>query len=541
MSTNENETLVVKRRSLLKGLITLPVLGAFGFSLWKKKEYEEQLKESKILNLNITHDAPESREIKPLSNKKIKLGIIGYGSRGEYLVRSCGFAHPDYIAKMIEENKENPNNKRYEKFLDQPDFNVEIVALCDVFDVRAEKGLAAAANIDKKDKIDSKNQKAIRYKNYKELLADPNVDAVIIATPDHWHAPMAIDAALAGKHVYLEKPMTNRLDEIYTLSETVKKTGIIFQLGHQGRQEVSYQKAREAVTNGILGKISLVEITTNRNDPNGAWVYDIHPEGNEKTIDWQQFLGNAPQIPFNKEHFFRWRCWWAYATGLAGDLLTHEYDAMNQIMDLGIPKYVTAGGGIYFFKDGRDVPDVLNVSMEFPKKDLSLLYSATLASERNRGKILMGHDANMELSNKVVIYADPKSEKYKQKIKDKVLDPSNPIFTYIPGMEKMDGMATATEQYFASRGLLYTYKNGKMLDTAALHIKEWLDCIRANEQPSCDIEQGFQEAIAAQMANIAYREGKRVEWDEVNQVVVGYESAKNPVTNPVINNTNKVG
>ena len=110
-----------------------------------------------------------------------------------------------------------------------------------------------------------------------------------------------------------------------------------------------------------------MEVCTNRNDPNGAWVYDIHPEAGPHNIDWQQFLGAAPYHDFSLERFFRWRCWWDYSTGLNGDLLTHEYDSINQIMEVGIPDSVVASGGIYFFKDGRTVPDVQQVVMEFPK------------------------------------------------------------------------------------------------------------------------------------------------------------------------------
>jgi predicted dehydrogenase len=263
-----------------------------------------------------------------------------------------------------------------------------------------------------------------------------------------------------------------------------------------------------------------VEVCTNRNDPNGAWVYDIPPEAGPQNIDWQQFLGAAPYHGFSLERFFRWRCWWDYSTGLNGDLLTHEYDSINQILEVGIPDSVVASGGIYFFKDGRTVPDVQQVVMEFPERDLTMLYSASLASDRQRGKVIMGHDANMEVSDRLVIKADPQSTVYKDKIQNGTIDPQVPIYSFTPGKKGIDGVASATEQYFASRGLLYTYRKGMRVDTTFLHMREWINCIRAGIQPSCDIDQGFEEAITAHMATIALREGRKVYWDRDKQQIV---------------------
>jgi predicted dehydrogenase len=310
------------------------------------------------------------------------------------------------------------------------------------------------------------------------------------------------------------------VEETYTLREEVKKNKIVFQLGHQGRQTESYFKAREAIQKNLLGKISLIEVTTNRNTPNGAWVYPIHPDASPENIDWKQFIGQAPWHDFSLERFFRWRCWWDYSTGLSGDLLTHEYDAMNQILNLGIPKYASSSGGIYYFKDGRTVPDVLQTVFEFPDKDLSMLYSASLASSKKRGKVIMGHDANMELGQTLTIMADRNSTRYADKIKDKVIDLSRPIYSYIPGRKNVDAVSSATEQYFAGRGLLYTYRNGRRVDTTHLHIKEWLEAIRTGGKTSCNIDRGFEEAITAHMGTIAYREGRRTEWDADNEKII---------------------
>ncbi len=520
MSENEKKQ-PINRRDLLKSIATVPFLGAMFYGLYRKKKYEDYIRGNLADELNLNYEPPEVYQYKPQSSDKpLRIGIIGNGSRGSHLLRSAGFVHPDKIRSWKEALSKNKNDNRYQDFIQQEDLNVEITAVCDIFDVHARQALEAGANRERKDTLAADAKMAVRCMNYKELLARDDVDAVIIATPDHWHAPMAIEAANAGKHIYVEKPMTHKLSEVYALRDAVKKNGIILQLGHQGRQTESFNKAIEVIKKNILGKISLVEVCTNRNDPNGAWVYPIHPEASEKTIDWQQFLGNAPSVPFSAERFFRWRCWWDYATGLSGDLFTHEFDAINQVLNLGIPSSVTASGGIYFYKDGREVPDVLQIVCEYPEHDLSLLYSATLSSERNRGKIFMGHDGHMELSDKLIVKTDPNSTRYKKQIDKKIIDPTIPIYTYTPGMKQVDAITSATEQYFASRGLLYTFRDGKRFDTTFLHIKEWIQCIRTNSKPSCDIDAGFEEAITAAMADISYKEKKQVFWDKDNEKVV---------------------
>ncbi|MBN2812437.1 MAG: Gfo/Idh/MocA family oxidoreductase [Bacteroidales bacterium] len=509
----------ITRRDILKGLAAVPVLGAFSYAWFRKNNLDEAFRKQMREVVNLTAQpvelAPSIQDGKP-----IRVGIIGFGIRGKQLLRAAGFPEPSWIDDQIKAHAENRQNTNYQSYMEQEQLNIEITGVCDVFSVYSEQAALTASNINREGSKGKMGKAPRQYKTYLELLDAPDIDAVIIASPDHWHAPMAIEAAKRGKHVYCEKPVSWTVPETYELVKVVKEKGIVFQLGHQGRQTESYTKAKEAIEKNVLGKVNLIEVCTNRNDPNGAWVYDIHPEANPSTIDWKQFIGQAPWHDFSLERFFRWRCWWDYSTGLNGDLLTHEYDALNQIMGLGIPESVASSGGIYFFKDGRTVPDVLHVVMEFPKRDLSFLYSATLASDRSRGKVIMGHDANMEISDRLVIKADPQSTQYKQKIESGLIDPNTPIYSFTPGKKGADGFATATEQYFASRGLLYTYRNGKRVDTTHLHIKEWLNCIRAGVQPSCNIDQAFDEGISAHMSTKALLENRKVFWDADKQLIV---------------------
>ena len=500
------------RRDVLKSLATVPVLGAFAYSLYRKRRYDRILKSNIAEELGLSYTTPDVRP-SDLSGKTIRLGIIGFGIRGTQLAKAAGFLHPEKISELKEEAKKNSASKWYQDFMEQEDLNIVVTGVCDIFDVYAEKARETAANINRIGAGGKLRELPERYRNYKELLDADDIDAVIIATPDHWHAKMTIDAANAGKHVFCEKPLTKTVKETFEVVEAVKSNNIVFQLGHQGRQTESYIKAQEVIRKNVLGKISLIEVTTNRNDPNGAWQYPIHPDAGQDTIDWEQFIGPAPWHEFSLERFFRWRCWWDYGTGLSGDLLTHEYDAMNQILSLGIPHSAVSSGGIYYYKDGRNVPDVLHTVFEYPDRDLSLVYSATLASNRSRGMVIMGHDAAMEVSNTLTIMVDRGSTRYKEKLESKIIDPSTPVYSYVPGRKNIDAITSATEQYFAGRGLLYTYRGGKRVDTTHLHIREWLECIRKGCQPSCNIEQAFEEAITAHMGTIAYRENRKVLWD----------------------------
>ena len=523
---NKENKVSLKRRDLLKALASLPVLGVFSYGLLSKKSHDDKLKQNILDELKLSNESPVNKSQATVKGDKIRLGIIGYGGRGSHLVRVAGFAPPKWIDELLEGKSKNPKDTRYEEYMELDDLNLELTAVCDVFDAHANEAIAASANQKKEGSNAKPGKAATRYRTYQELIDSKTVDAVIIATPDHLHAPITIAAANAGIHVYVEKCMTRTIEEVYQVTDAVKNSGIVFQLGHQGRQTESYLKAKEIIDKDILGKISLIEVCTNRNDPNGAWQYEIQKDANEKTIDWDLFTGSGPKRPFSLERFFRWRCWWDYGTGLSGDLLTHEYDAINQILGLGIPASAVASGGVYFFKDGREVPDVWQVALEYPKRDLTLLYSATLASDRNRGKVIMGHDASMEIAENLTVYADPESTRYKEKIESGMIDTNIPIYTYIPGRKNMDAVTTATEAYFAGRGLLYTYINGRRVDTTFLHIKEWIDCIRTKTQPSCNIDQGFQEAISAHMATLAYREGIRVYWDEGKKEIVKGEPVK---------------
>ena len=510
------------RRDMLKSLAGIPVLGTVWFAGAKLTTSAKQEKQFLLETLNIKAAAPPPTG--PMTGNPIRLGIIGFGIRGEQLCRALGFATKQWLADMKAAAEKNPNDTRLKEFLDQENLNIKITAVCDIFDVNAERVI---------DSFSTPENKVKRYATHKELVSSGDVDAVAVPTPDHWHAPIAMDAINAGVHVYVEKPMTHNVSETYALRETVRSNPkIVFQVGHQHRQTQSFLTAMDIINKKTLGHVSLVTTNTNRNDDNGAWQYDIHEKASPETINWDMFLGNAPKVPFNKEHFFRWRKWWAYGSGLSGDLLTHDYDRINCLLKMGIPASVMASGGIYTHRDGRNVPDVMQVNMEFPdfstggsqeegkEKGMTFVYSATLGNQFDRGTYLMGHDATMELGNMISIYADARSTRFADMIKDKRIDPSVPVYQYNPMANATDAVTSATAKYFANKGLLWTYRDGKRVDSTFLHMREWLSCIRNGGIPSCSINEGFQEAISAHMAGLSYKLGRRIEWDKESEKII---------------------
>lgn len=280
------------RRDLLLGLGGLPILGAVWWA-GAATSVGSRNKRSEILEqLNIKPSLPNA--VPGIGGDPVRIGVIGFGIRGEQLTRALGFATDEWKEEMRLEAEEDPNNKRLEDFEAQETLNVKLVGICDVFDVRAEQFINSFSTDDNQIK---------RYLTYKDMIQSGDVDAVVIATPDHWHAPMSIEALNNNVHVYVEKPMTHTVGETYALREAAEKSDAIFAVGHQHRQTLSFGTARDIVEKGTLGHVSLIQTNTNRNDDNGAWNYDIHEKASPETIDWEQFLGSAPKVPFNKNHF----------------------------------------------------------------------------------------------------------------------------------------------------------------------------------------------------------------------------------------------
>ncbi|MCE2616625.1 Gfo/Idh/MocA family protein [Phocaeicola oris] len=515
---DEQEKINPGRRNILKAMVGFPVAGLLGFGILKKKDYDAERKQIMLKELEMdSFEYPESDygQLK-YPGDLIRIGFIGFGSRAKSLANALGFMHPT----DIETRKKNNSLKNWQQ---QEWMNVAITGICDVFDLHAEEGMATASSSLHPGKTPTLGVK--RYRTYEDMLADPEIDAVVIATPDHHHARMAINAIRAGKHIYCEKSPAIREEELFELYDTVKNSEKVYQLGHQITQSVVFQQAKEIIRKKILGKITLIETTTNRNTADGAWIRHLDSEGNlrpgdEKTIDWIQWLGNTPYVPFSIERYYNWTQWFEYDMGMIGQLFTHEFDAVNQLLHIGIPKSVTSSGGIYYWKDGREIPDVLHCIFEYPERELTLLYSGDLASSRSRGRIFFGNEASLELGSNAIITADQNSSRYAQSIRSGVIDSSSPMMSFNPNAGQIDAVTSASEKYYASRGLTTTSINGKQVDVTHLHMREWLQCIRNGGTPSANIEMAFQEGITCIMANRSYLEKRAVFWDETARKII---------------------
>lgn len=277
-------------------------------------------------------------------NGRVTIGFIGTGAR----------AHT-----LIEAFKQVPG--------------VEIVALCDAYKGRLERALERTKG------------RAKVYKGHREILANRDIDAVVIATPDHLHKTHALAALEAGKDVYIEKPLTYTIDEGLEIIAAAKKHHRILQVGSQGISSAIQQKAKEVVASGRLGQITMLRATYNRNSPGGAWIYPIPPDASPSTVDWEMFEGAGKKHPFSLERFFRWRCYQDYSGGIATDLFVHLMTTIHFITSAQAPESVMAMGQLYRWKESRDVPDTLSAILQYPENfvvNLSSTFNNSGGTER---------------------------------------------------------------------------------------------------------------------------------------------------------------
>jgi predicted dehydrogenase len=233
---------------------------------------------------------------------------------------------------------------------------VECVAAADLYDSR---------HIAAKEALGGKDIETTR--DYRRILDRKDIDAVLVATPDHWHRKAVIDAVEAGKDVYCEKPMSHSVEDGLAMVEAVQKHNSILQVGSQRASSILYAKAKEIWDSGKLGLVDTIEAAWDRNTDSGAWVYPIPPDASEQTIDWNTWLDGAPQRPFDPTRFFRWRCYKDYGAGLAGDLFVHLLSGIHVVTGTNAPpQRALSTGGLYYYKDGREFPDLLWTMYDYP-------------------------------------------------------------------------------------------------------------------------------------------------------------------------------
>ena len=347
-------------------------------------------------------------------------------------------------------------------------------------------------------------------RDYRAVLERKDVDAVVIATPDHWHRRMVLDALAAGKDVYVEKPMTWSIEQGKEIIAAVNKTGRLLQVGSQGKTSALVAKAREIVKSGALGKVNMVRMANHRNSPEGAWVYPIPPDASPQTIDWPRFLGPAPRRPFDPQIFFRWRCWWEYSGGVATDLFVHHLTALHEIMDVAGPESVVSQGAIYRWNDGRTVPDVMNSVFQYPEGFLADLYVNLGNAHPLHGIAILGTEGTLALGGRgaqastLMLYPEPPPPAAQ-----------GVVHCWPAAMQK---------EYFESLG--YTAEGRPkeprpppkkdqefQVEQGPSHYEYFILSLRNHSPSREDAVAGHYAAGAAHLANLAYRKGRRMRWD----------------------------
>ncbi len=348
-------------------------------------------------------------------------------------------------------------------------------------------------------------------RDYREILARSDVDAVLIATPDHWHMKAAIDAMKAGKDVYLEKPMIHLYSDGPEIIETARATKRILQVGSQRVSSIIYKKAKQLLESGAIGQITVINAWWDRNPnyPTLAFDSSIPPDASTETIDWPRFLGTAPKIPFNAEHFFQWRKWKAYGSGVAGDLFVHLFSGTHFITGSRGPTRAMATGGIRYWKDGRDQPDVLLGLFDYPQGfNLHLRVNFVNGAQENEGFMFTGSEGVMQVGWGRVSVArasrqpapDYNIESWAKATQEKFLADFHRKY---PPAHPSGDPPQAEEVYEAPPGYNDSYD----------HFKNFFAAVRSRQPVVEDPVFGYRAAGAALLANVSYEQDKIVRWD----------------------------
>jgi len=374
------------------------------------------------------------------ANDRVRFGVIGYGARGEAIVRdalNCS--------------------------------NTEFVAVCDIYTEQREKAKLLAPAVQ-------------TFIDHRLMLEDKDLDAVLIATPQHLHCLQFVDAITAGKHVYQEKTMAFTVEHAKRMRaayEPVKAKQVV-EIGHQACSSGHVVDAKNFLDGGKLGKITALDAMMYRNTPHRKpqWSRPPQPAMNAENIVWNKFIGEAPKIPFDANRYLNWRFFWDYSGGNVYENMCHQVAFWYKVLDLKIPQAVTMTGGLYLWKDGREVPDTMNVSMMQPEEMLFTWVSGFGNASLGSTEHVLGTDGTIM---------------------------RGPRIRYLP--EKANSPAGAA-------------LTGETPTPASAHMKNFMDAIRESKEVNCPLDLGFRVSIACCMAVESYRQGRTVRWDAVREEIV---------------------
>jgi len=372
------------------------------------------------------------------ANDRVRVGMIGVGGRGQDLLKQ--------VLKVPQ---------------------AELVAIADVYTRRRDEAKQLAPGIQTLD-------------DHRRLLERKDIDAVIVASPLHIHARHFVDTLAAGKDLYSEKTMTWSIPEAEQCLAAAKKSDRVVQIGLQHESSGALADARKWIKDGIAGKICQVESWMSRNSRhgNGQWVRPIPPDCTAENVNWKAFLNGRPDRPFDPHKFMNWRLFWEFSGGNVTENMVHQIAWIMTALDLPLPNAAYMSGGVFSEKDGRQAPDTIVVTLDFPNETVVAWQSTFSNSQYGLGERLLGSDGTIEHvsgANDMVTGRSAESTRY-----------------YPEKVNRPDGAALKGETPNQN------------------HMANWIDCVRTRKTPNAPVDIGYRSAIAAHMANMSYRQKQRV-------------------------------
>ncbi len=406
-------------------------------------------------------------------NDRVQVGVIGCGARSHELMRHLMTAG-----------------------------GAEIVAVCDAYQGRMDRAA---------DRVGGRVRKVA---DYRKVLADKSIDAVMIVTPDHWHKTMVLEAIAAGKDVYCEKPLTFRSAEGLEVIRAAQAAKKIVQVGSQVCSSAIQQEARRMIQAGKLGKVTMIRAAYSRNTVSGAWGYPIPPDASAANCNWEMFQGPAEKRAFSLERFFRWRCYSEYSGGIATDLFVHLCTTIHFLMNAKAPSKVMAMGQLYLRKD-RDVPDTLNAILEYPDGfvvNLSSTFNNQISGEGSFQ--ILGTEASLELASDLTFLPERKWDDNKWIVESwpKALE------TAYWKDPKVIASEIAPKRVKAQPP---TTIKSPVEDMTVPHLRSWVTSLRTRQGHWEDATVGHRAAACAHMVTTSVKEGRMVEWDFARDDVKG--------------------
>ncbi len=376
------------------------------------------------------------------ANDRVRVAIIGAGSRGQELLRQA-----------LEVS------------------SLQVVAVADVYNRRFDEARKIVPGLE-------------IFGDYRRVLDKKDIDGIMVASPLHIHARHFLDTLAAGKDLYSEKTLTWSIPEAEQCLEAAKKSDRVIQIGLQHESEGPFRDAKKWVADGLVGKVTQVESWMSRNSPHGQgqWVRAVPSDCTAQNVDWKAFLNGRPESPFDPYKFLNWRLYWMFSGGNVTENMIHQIAWIMSALDLPLPTAAFMSGGVFSEKDGREVPDTIAVTLDFPN-EMVVTWQSTFSNRRyGLGQRILGSDGTIE---------------YVAGANDMVTGKSQETIRYYPEeTNRPNGVALSGEAPSQS------------------HIANWIDCMRTRKTPNAPVELGYRSAVAVHMCNISYRRKRRITLEE---------------------------